>query len=903
MSEFNDRVLGGSKLLWYQLLAFFRKNTLKALRSVGFWLIRILLVTIICYTISFTSDLANGTSYNTDAVDLKLEKYGKSAGYSVKCDYDYFDCVPLIYAPNTDFVREQFVSKLATKLDFDASDAVGVDSLSDMNDKAAEIFPNRFALGILYNPTEYSIGVLTNPNLNQGNYIEENLMEEQLSRIFIDIGINDTMDITISTSEWPHDKLNTGEKYSASSIIYNIFFGIGFCTIIYFTLQPVAEEKDKGFWNFFKTMGVTNSAYWLGWIPFILLSFIAFFAFLLVGAWYVDVDFMQKMELKVIVVLFLCFLIPFSGFVIFLAGALRTAGARIGWFFALFLCSAFSILFNALIFGFQEFGFTMIILRFIGTLPVMSLQQCIFLISGASSTNNVIGLKWDDWANLQMNSNSWSLIGIVMWANLWGVIHIICGIYFDYLRASIKGGRGSPLLPFLRGKAPPASKHDVQSLFKDADIRRAATISNQENAINDHPLILRGVRLTYSSGFNSSNRKDAIKNVSLPLKRGQISSLLGSNGAAKTTTLHTILGLLEATGGSVFCFGKYVMSNLNYVRRRIGFVPQHNVVFDHLNAIETINFYRRIRGLKPSNEKAIDELTTFGLEEVVSGRRVGAFSGGMKRRLAVIIGFIGDCPLLLLDEASANLDPLSKRTLMNVILGKMEENKNMTVLVTSHDLDEVSELTTGDIFIMHEGELKAYGHPNHLRQKFGKGWTIHSHFKEHADTAGFRLAIQEDPKFTHAVFNKHTDEEVSIIIPLERQGDVQALLNWISENGDEFGLETFTVDVPGLHDVFMQATKYNPGLEDVGSVDHTFVDMDAEALMNISAEEAKSPAQRVIVRLLDKLQSQTDENERLRRELSELRSLLSAPVAETYAPNPVEDDCIPVPTQNDVHNE
>ena len=148
-----------------------------------------------------------------------------------------------------------------------------------------------------------------------------------------------------------------------------------------------------------------------------------------------------------------------------------------------------------------------------------------------------------------------------------------------------------------------------------------------------------------------SDSKLAVNNLTMNFFENQITSFLGHNGAGKTTTLSILTGLLPATSGSAYVYDKDILTDINEIRKNLGFCPQHNILFDKLTVEEHLWFYAKIKFI---NDTAISELIeNFLLDTDLAKKRnnlVHTLSGGMQRKLSVAISFVGDANLVILDE-------------------------------------------------------------------------------------------------------------------------------------------------------------------------------------------------------------------------------------------------------------
>lgn len=221
-------------------------------------------------------------------------------------------------------------------------------------------------------------------------------------------------------------------------------------------------------------------------------------------------------------------------------------------------------------------------------------------------------------------------------------------------------------------------------------------------------LVLHGLTKIYKG-----NNRPALNNISLTIDRGHIFGLLGPNGAGKTTMIRILCGLLSATSGEVFISGLSVNEKLREIRRIIGVVPQEIALYPTLTAYENLSVYGGICGLNAKSLKLRMEelLPVFGLEKSLHSR-VDRFSGGMKRRLNLMVGMLHNPHLLFLDEPTVGVDVQSKKVILENLVST--NRAGTTIIYTSHYLEEAENLCT-DIAILDEGQIIARGSPDRIR--------------------------------------------------------------------------------------------------------------------------------------------------------------------------------------------
>ncbi|MFW5981535.1 MAG: ABC transporter ATP-binding protein [bacterium] len=202
-----------------------------------------------------------------------------------------------------------------------------------------------------------------------------------------------------------------------------------------------------------------------------------------------------------------------------------------------------------------------------------------------------------------------------------------------------------------------------------------------------------------SKNYHSVN---ALKNVSLSLEAGKIYALIGKNGAGKTTLMRLITGLIFPTSGRVEIFGNSEEKALQNERKRIGSIIETPGFIPDMTAKENLKYYRIMRGI-PDADIENDLLELVGLSDT-DKKKVGDFSLGMKQRLGIAIALIASPEILILDEPINGLDPIGVIEIRN-LLKKLCEEKQITILISSHNLPELYQ-TASDYIFIDNGEIK-----------------------------------------------------------------------------------------------------------------------------------------------------------------------------------------------------
>ncbi len=195
-----------------------------------------------------------------------------------------------------------------------------------------------------------------------------------------------------------------------------------------------------------------------------------------------------------------------------------------------------------------------------------------------------------------------------------------------------------------------------------------------------------------------------LNKINLKVNEGEIFGYLGPNGAGKTTTVRLILGLLRPTSGQALVWGQPLGEHPE-LRRQVGVMLDSDGLYDRLSARANLIYFARLYGVTDYDARADRLLKFVGLEERQHDK-VGTYSKGMRRKLALARSIVADPQALFLDEPAAGLDPEAQHLVRDLILQLVRE-RGMAVFLNSHDLDEVERICTS-VAILHHGEIKAY---------------------------------------------------------------------------------------------------------------------------------------------------------------------------------------------------
>jgi ABC-2 type transport system ATP-binding protein len=209
----------------------------------------------------------------------------------------------------------------------------------------------------------------------------------------------------------------------------------------------------------------------------------------------------------------------------------------------------------------------------------------------------------------------------------------------------------------------------------------------------------------------------AVDGLTLSIPEAEVFGLLGPNGSGKTTTINCLTGLLKPTKGTIRVAGYDVQTQGKKARSAIGVSPQETAICPYLTGKENVQLFGRLCGL---SGKTLAARTDYVIEKVGlmedASRRVGKYSGGMKRRASIAMALVTDPAIVLLDEPTVGMDPQSRRAVWDFVLELKDRGK--AILLTTHYMEEAEELCDR-VGIIDHGKLITLGSPAELRARYG----------------------------------------------------------------------------------------------------------------------------------------------------------------------------------------
>jgi ABC-2 type transport system ATP-binding protein len=265
----------------------------------------------------------------------------------------------------------------------------------------------------------------------------------------------------------------------------------------------------------------------------------------------------------------------------------------------------------------------------------------------------------------------------------------------------------------------------------------------------------------------------ALASASFTVEPGEMFGLIGPDGAGKTTLMRILTSLIDPDEGEAWVLGLPVRSQASRVREIIGYMPQHFSLYGDLTVAENMRFFADLFGV-PSDERTrrTEELLAFSRLGDFVRRRAGALSGGMKQKLALSCALIHTPKVLVLDEPTTGVDPVSRRDFWDML--ERLRGQGVTILVSTPYMNEAS--LCGHLVFLHKGKILARGSVADITRLF-KG-TIFSVSGANLQAIGARLRGAVEPELIRVL-----GDRLQVIALGENRSAIEALLGAMSREG------------------------------------------------------------------------------------------------------------------------
>ncbi len=283
---------------------------------------------------------------------------------------------------------------------------------------------------------------------------------------------------------------------------------------------------------------------------------------------------------------------------------------------------------------------------------------------------------------------------------------------------------------------------------------------------------------------------EAVKNLSLEVKKGELFGLIGPDGAGKTSSMRIMCGLLSADEGRCSILDFNVEKQIKQIRKIIGYMPQRFSLYPDLTVAENLRFFADLFQVPTSErKKRTDRLLQFSKLGPFQNRRANDLSGGMKQKLALSCTLIHTPQVLILDEPTTGVDPVSRREFWDILHELIDEG--VTMLVSTPYMDEAQKCH--QVALMHQGEILVIDEPDNLMNYF-------SHELIEIQSDDLHLTMGELEDFAEILSMDMFGDKIHITVE-----DAQKMSSKLRNS--EISIRSLKKIKPGLEDVFIDLMK------------------------------------------------------------------------------------------------
>ncbi|NXI06362.1 ABCA9 protein, partial [Pachycephala philippinensis] len=601
------------------------------------------------------------------------------------------------------------------------------------------------------------------------------------------------IEMVANHSVWEEMKSIAGVQMKSESIIFSVSLEYSYFMVVivmcffpfmYFTSRNVTREKKK-LKVLMRTMGLQDIAFWLSW-SLLYSLYVLIFSCLLTAL--VLWEPFYTSSFPAVSLLFFLYGLACIHLVFMLCSLLRTS--------KLVSSMGFLILF---IFGFLSLAVLIEdvpepLKLFLGLMCPFAFNTGIAKIFDLEKYR--IGFSFSN-----LMDEAYFLFSTYILLVFDSVLYMLLALYFDKI---LPGKFGIPDPPLFCLKASywmrsrrgssrdvPTPAANPEELLGD-DVEPVPPEFLGKEAIRLH-----NIKKVYKK---KDKKTEALRGLSLNIYEGQITALLGHSGAGKTTLLNVLSGLSFPSEGSatIYNYRLSEMGDREEIRGMIGICPQFNTQFEVLTVKENLKTFAEIKGIKSKEvEREVQNILELLDISNIQDTQAEKLSGGQKRKLSIGIAMLGNPQVLLLDEPTAGLDPLSRHQVWSLL---REQRAGRVILFSTQFMDEADILADRKAFISH-GRLKCVGSSLFLKKNWGICYHLRIHISESCDLENVTSLVKG--YVPNATFSGHRQYELRYKLPLENVNKFPDLFSGL-DNCSEQGIINYGVSMTTLEDVFLR---------------------------------------------------------------------------------------------------
>ncbi|KAK0420975.1 hypothetical protein QR680_015000 [Steinernema hermaphroditum] len=585
-----------------------------------------------------------------------------------------------------------------------------------------------------------------------------------------------------------------------------------FMTSVIYIVRSVVMEKENRLKEYMKVMGLSQ---WIHWVAYFIVSYIKlFFTVLVLSILMYFV--MKKSDPTVAFVFYLLYAFDATYFAFAIStfmqsGTAGTMMAVLGWMLLYF----WMVVINGMDTQ-SPYPFATRIANCLN--PDIALSFGIDLMAQHETQSG--GLFW---SNVWQRTSPDQILTIGHLLIMLAVDGVILIIITWYVEAVNPGGEGVPQKPWFFVLPsywfPNCAAQDRQSMDSISRGRENNPYAKIEEEPKNVRTTIKVVNLckTYGTSFfkklfdckfGKEGEKKAVDHLNLNMYHGQITALLGHNGAGKSTTFSMLTGVTAPSGGTAYVDGYDIRTSLPQIRKSLGLCPQYNILFDNLTVMEHLEFFCKLKGRPYFVSEAMDILTRLKID-FKKDCYAGTLSGGQKRKLSLSIALIGGSEIVMLDEPTSGMDPGARHETWTLL---QAEKKSRSMLLTTHYMEE-ADLLGDRIAIMAHGQLQCCGSGMYLKNEYGAGYHLTVVYKRVKDEQGQDLYAQHFGPDTKKVLKKFSPsvtmhsavgQEATFLLPATDRRNFPNMFKTLETHQRELNINSFGVSITTMEEVFLK---------------------------------------------------------------------------------------------------
>ncbi|KAL3877830.1 hypothetical protein ACJMK2_035474 [Sinanodonta woodiana] len=407
----------------------------------------------------------------------------------------------------------------------------------------------------------------------------------------------------------------------------------------------------------------------------------------------------------------------------------------------------------------------------------------------------LIGIQWSNIASSPISGDSTSFSWTCIMMVIDGAIYLVLGWYIRHVKPG-KFGVSQPWYFLISPTFWGCTCSSSADKYKSRNEQNGYLMEPVDQDLRE-ALSARGISKVFSKKQGA-----AVDNVNMSIYSGHVTVMLGENGAAKTTLINMLIGILQPSKGEVLINNRPQQK----AKHSLGICPQHNSLFTYMTVIEHMEFYAAIKSnrsgtaVKDEIKQLLQDVDLWNVRHAI----VKHLSGGMKRRLCVALAFVGGSEVVILDEPTSGIDPNGRRAIWNLIINR---KKGCAILLSTHHLDEADVL--GDrIILMHKGKILCNGSPLFLKQSVGSGYRliVTKNLQNDDHNVSSILALLQ-ARVPNAKLVKVVNNEYTFILPIQSHYDeFERFFIDLEINKEILNISEYALSGPTLDEVFLKVS-------------------------------------------------------------------------------------------------